>query len=99
MKWQKAMLAALVLAAFAAVSSTSAGADDVRLAAAVGVRQILLDLLPGFEAQTSHKVRTTSRRQASWSNKSRPVPASSAVQGEMTMPAMPQRDDFVRVRT
>jgi ABC-type molybdate transport system substrate-binding protein len=59
MKWQKAMLAALVLAAFAAVSSTSAGADDVRLAAAVGVRQILLDLLPGFEAQTSHKVHTT----------------------------------------
>ena len=56
---QKGMLAFAVLATLSAVSSLPAQADDVRIAAAVGVRQVLQELLPRFEAQTGHKVRPT----------------------------------------
>ena len=34
-------------------------ADEVRLAAAIGVRQILLELGPRFEADTGHKIVST----------------------------------------
>ena len=59
MRRLKGMLAFVVLAPLSAVSSISARADDVRLAAAVGVRQVLQELLPRFEAQTGHKVHPT----------------------------------------
>lgn len=52
-------LTAAVVAMFGVVCSASGQAAEVSLAAAVGVRQILLQLAPAFEADTGHKVAIT----------------------------------------
>jgi ABC-type molybdate transport system substrate-binding protein len=53
------LIAATVVAAFASFTDTNVGAAEVKLLAAIGVREIITELAPQFESTTGHKLVTT----------------------------------------
>jgi ABC-type molybdate transport system substrate-binding protein len=68
---------AAVLAMAIGLTSDPPHAAEVRLAAAVGVRQVLMELAPQFEAATGHKVASTfEAHREYWSSRFRQAPAS-----------------------